>query len=558
MLKNYVGIVLDNKDPKRIGRCKVRVISFFDTLPVEDIPWATPWKDPNGNQFIIPDVGKVVSVHFDSDNIYKPEYIYSESYNVNLERKLQNIDESDYITMRALMFDHKTQIYSNDSEGLVVDHKYNKLNIKEEGINLELKDNFSKVNIGSKTANQQAILGNHFLDWMEEFLNILQSVNGPAFLDSNGAPIVPSPEIYRSILKFISLKNPKFLSHHVNLVDNNSVDTWNGPLSKSQIRVDTSQIGDDWKSTKESLSNNLTKIEDPISKPVFGNTTDPVVSSDGGSLTTVTDESGEFIQTDSNSVPEIIKSENPDVEIILRTMRRKGYQILERPWELNIVGIRKKSQGERYSNSFEDKLYVIYRVDGNQNWQFKNFKISTIPGYYKALEVRIPPKDDKPERIALKPSGYRLKSGESWAGNTPDGKAIDVKLTSVMVSRGGMGILKEAQYKKIYKIGIFNGDESLVVNYDKETRGKQKFYRDSSSGDTIKYTKEGEGSVGMYVHKGFSDPPGSGLNVSNWSEGCQVFSSKSEINDFIKICRVHEQKYGNYFNYTLMLERDLS
>jgi len=539
MARNYVGIVLDNKDPKRIGRCKVRVLSFFDNIPTQDIPWATPWKDPNGNQFIIPDVGKVVSVHFDSDNIYKPEYIYSESYNVNLERKLQNIDESDYITMRALMFDHKTQIYSNDSEGLVVDHKYNKINIKEEGINLELKDNFSKANIGSKTANQQAILGNHFLDWMEEFLIILQSVNGPAFLDSNGAPIVPSPEIYRSILKFISLKNPKFLSHHVNLVDNNSVDTWNGPLSKSQIRVDTSQIGDAWKSTKSTETNTLVKLDQPTPKPVSGNTSDPVINPNG--INDTIDQNG--IPSVTPQDPQIVKSENPDVEIILRTMRRKGYEILERPWEVNIVGIRKKTQGDKYSNSFEDELYIIYKIENEEVWQFKKFKISTMPGYYKALEIKMSNGSE-----LLVPEGYVLKSGESWIGATIDGIAIDVKSTSIIQSRGGLTILKEAQYKSGYKIDQFLDHPALISMSD------QKFYQDSNPGDSIGYTSEGVGSAGLHIHKGFTG----GVQVSNWSEGSQIFSSQSEIDEFIKVCQVHEERYGNSFNYTLMLERDLS
>lgn len=539
--RNYLGIVLENKDPKRIGRCKIRVISVFDTLPTEDIPWATPWKDPNGNQFIVPEIGKVVTVQFDSDNIYKPEYIYSESYNINLERKLENIDESDYITMRALMFDHKTQIYSNDSEGLVFDYKYNKINLKEDSLNLELKDNFSKVNIGSKTANQQSILGNHFLDWMEEFLNILLSKKGPAFLSgSPGGPAVPTVALTDSILKFQALKNPKFLSHHINLVDNNSVDTWKGPLSKGQLRVDISQVGDTWGSTKADLTNNLVKNDPPIPKPISGNTTDPVVSS-GDSLTTVTDKDGEIIQSDTQPT-EIIRVENPDIEVILRTMRRKGYQILDRPWEVNIVGIRKRTQGEKYSNSFEDQLYVIYKIDNDTNWQFKKFKISTMPGYYDALEVK---KSDG--KLSLKPSGYKLRSGEQWGGNTPDGKPIDVKLTSIMKSRGGMGILKEAQYKAIYQIGNFQGAAL-------KARGKQKFYRDDLPGDTIRYNKTGEGSAGMHVHKGFP----SGVKVNNWSEGCQVFSSQSEIDEMIKICRVHSERYGNLFNYTLMLERDLS
>ena len=165
--RTYIGIVEENKDPKKIGRCRVRVIDIFDDIPKDDIPWASPWKDLNGNSFNVPEKGKIVTVVFDSGNIYKPEYIYAEHYNVNLEKKLQSLDDNNYTSMKSLIFDHKTQIYVNDEEGLKLDHKFNNINITKDEININLKDNFGKVNIGTPTSNQQAILGNHFLNWFD-------------------------------------------------------------------------------------------------------------------------------------------------------------------------------------------------------------------------------------------------------------------------------------------------------------------------------------------------------------------------------------------------------
>ncbi len=72
--RTYIGIVEDNQDPKKLGRCRVRVIDIFDDIPADDIPWASPWKDLNGNGFNVPEKGKVLTVIFDSGNIYKPEY----------------------------------------------------------------------------------------------------------------------------------------------------------------------------------------------------------------------------------------------------------------------------------------------------------------------------------------------------------------------------------------------------------------------------------------------------------------------------------------------------
>ena len=93
----FVGFVEDNQDPKKLGRCRVRVMNVFEEIPKEDIPWAKPWKDLNGNQFTVPDVGKVVTVIFDGGNVYKPQYIYAEHYNINLEEKLKQLSGINFI-----------------------------------------------------------------------------------------------------------------------------------------------------------------------------------------------------------------------------------------------------------------------------------------------------------------------------------------------------------------------------------------------------------------------------------------------------------------------------
>lgn len=58
--------------------------------------------------------------------------------------------------MKSIIFDHKTQIYVNDSEGLKIDHKYNNINITETGVDVNLKDNNASVNLGDSGATQQA------------------------------------------------------------------------------------------------------------------------------------------------------------------------------------------------------------------------------------------------------------------------------------------------------------------------------------------------------------------------------------------------------------------
>ena len=36
------GIVVDNNDPKKLGRIKVRIQSAYGDQPVENLPWAWP------------------------------------------------------------------------------------------------------------------------------------------------------------------------------------------------------------------------------------------------------------------------------------------------------------------------------------------------------------------------------------------------------------------------------------------------------------------------------------------------------------------------------------
>jgi len=502
----FVGIVEDNQDPRKLGRVKVRVANIFEEIPTADIPWAFPHKDLNGNQFNIPDVGKVVSVIFDQGNLYEPEYVYADHYNVNLEKKLSSLSDPDYKSMKALMFDHKTQIYSNDGEGLKMDYKLNNINITKDDINVNLKDNFGHVNIGSAHSDQKAILGDHWMEWFDEFVQNLMGSNGGPYMGNLGAPVTPNPALLDVLEKYQTLRDEKFLSHHVNIVDNDSVEKLD--------RVNIPQLGDSWTATD--IPNNSSKEKvDYASKS--GQSTD----TPDGQLTPFVDSSGN-VQTPENISTDITPSTNTDINKIVAGMQKRNYVILTKPYQVNIVGIRRQYEGQRYSNAFKDDLYIFFK-DNSNNWVTYKFKITTMPGFYSAYV-----------------SGGKLKADHT-------GKSPNVKQSSVMLGRGGMGILMEAQYLNIYQIGTHCSAPAM------KTTGPQKFYRDSSPGDIIKYTAKGQGEAGMLIHRGY--PGGSAVN--NWSEGCQVFAREADLMKFFQLCEVHKQKYGNRFHYTLMLEKDL-
>lgn len=373
--KTYLGVVEDNNDPKKIGRCKVRVMDVFDNLPLEDIPWAFPWKDLNGNSANVPDKGKVVVVVFDQGNQNSPEYIYANHYNINLEKKMKSLSEKDYTSMKSLIFDHKTQIYVNDGEGLKIDHKYNNVNITENTIDLNLKDNNRNVNIGDAAASQQAILGNNWLDWFDEFVDNLLGTNAGPFLGNLGAPVIPNPGFISCLLRYKALRDPVFLSHHVNIVDNNKVKTVS--LSK---REDDAIVGDEWTSTKE--ENTITKKVDENFKPVDG----PKKEFDDSSSATKIP-NGTTQSTVPQKPPTSSTKSDPKLDKLIKFLNYKKYTVYGEINVLNIVSMRTKDDGT-VTNKFDDTMYVFYRKD-NGNWEFLEYPVTTVPGFLPQTQEEI-------------------------------------------------------------------------------------------------------------------------------------------------------------------------
>ena len=373
--KTYIGTVEDNNDPKRLGRCKIRVLDVFDEkdkndkyeISTEDLPWAAPWKDANGNNFNIPEKGKVVTVVFEDGNKNNPEYISSDHYNINLEKKLEQLPEADYLSMKALLYDHKTQIYVNDSEGLKIDHKFNNINIKESSINVNLKDNFGRVNIGSANSTQRAILGDNFANWFDGFLNILM---GDPFLGNLLSPVCATPALRAQIELYFSIRDPKILSKNVYIVDNDSVvkqERTDGGAAKGSVTE--GQKGDTWQSTVD--ENTLTTKEPVKFTPVDGPTTQTFEKPAPNAPTA----------SAPMDLAPAVPSHHPDIDVLLEMLRIKKYKVFTKPYEMNIVSIRNQAikSGDKYTDEFVDKLYAFYK-DDKDVWQLKQYTFSTMPG----------------------------------------------------------------------------------------------------------------------------------------------------------------------------------
>lgn len=217
----YVGVVEDNKDPNRKGRIKIRVQTLYHSIPLEDIPYAYPFAGLAGKEFQVPAVGKLVNVLFLSDDLYSPYYIYSENYNVNLQNKLKDLSEEEYTNFIALLFDERTNIFA-DSKELTIDHLYNKMTINNTSINHELKDNTQRLNLGSKGAEQQAVLGTRFFEWMDRFIK--EFMNPNSMIGNQGAPVLKT-KLIKLCQEYqeIQADSKNFISKNVYIVDNDDV-----------------------------------------------------------------------------------------------------------------------------------------------------------------------------------------------------------------------------------------------------------------------------------------------------------------------------------------------
>jgi len=215
----YVGLVEENIDPKKQGRIKVRIMGVFDQIPIEDLPWSSPFNATDGKSFHTPAIGKLVSIVFIKNNIYAPYYIDAENYNVNLRDRLDDMDDENYVNFSALLYDHRTQIYSDDDE-LKIDYYFNNISINTESINFDLKDNNQKINIGDKEkSTQQALFGNHWLEWFDKIVDEL--IKPSTLIGNTGGPIL-RPTIDKLLSEY-KLIRKTFISNNIFLVDNNKV-----------------------------------------------------------------------------------------------------------------------------------------------------------------------------------------------------------------------------------------------------------------------------------------------------------------------------------------------
>lgn len=227
ILKNneFIGIVEDNADPDKKQRVRVRIPYLHGEardIPTDSLPWAQPTRDNNGLTFTVPDKNKIVNVTFPSGNLYYPVYNNAQHLNINLQKKVETYSGDDYTSFISLCYNHNTQIFVDNQKGLFIQHKEQMINIHSGGISLDLEDNSSKLVLGDENSDQEAMLGTRWMEWFDTLMQTLLD----AYIGNNGAPCIANPNLINVFTQYQSLRKT-FLSRHVYVVDNNSVQSNN-------------------------------------------------------------------------------------------------------------------------------------------------------------------------------------------------------------------------------------------------------------------------------------------------------------------------------------------
>jgi hypothetical protein len=192
-------------------------------------------------------------------------------------------------------------------------------------------------------------------------------------------------------------------------------------------------------------------------------------------------------------------------EQVEAAVKSKGYVYFEdvnnKGFDVNIVGIRNSSTGQKVTNAFDDTLTISYKENGE--WKFHSWPATTDPGKKGVLEYH----------------------------NT-----------------AGVARLVEGQYRGSHTIRLHQG------KYEALGQAKNvKVYRDANKDLNYDENKIQEGLFGINIHKAGADS----TYVENWSEGCTVFKRSADFEEFMKICRKSRDIHGNSFTYTVIKSSDI-
>lgn len=120
----YIGLVVDNDDPKKLGRLKVSVPSVYGNIKTEDLPWSEPcfpYGHTDKGIFFIPELNSLVSVMFVNGSPYKPLWLGS------IFRENENVVPSEakdvYPSRKIIKTNTGYLMFDDDSQYIELKHR---------------------------------------------------------------------------------------------------------------------------------------------------------------------------------------------------------------------------------------------------------------------------------------------------------------------------------------------------------------------------------------------------------------------------------------------------
>ena len=190
-------------------------------------------------------------------------------------------------------------------------------------------------------------------------------------------------------------------------------------------------------------------------------------------------------------------------EQIKNAVKSKGYVWFEgnKDFDVNIVGVRNSTTGDKVTNVFDDLLTLSYKENGV--WKYFEWSCTTDPGKKGVMEFH---------------------------------------------NQNGVARLVPGQYRGSHTIGLHQGKYEAL-----KQQKPVKVFRDKNKDMQYDENLIQEGVFGINIHKAGADS----TYVENWSEGCQVFKKSSEFDEFMKIMNKSATIHGKSFTYTLIKSSDI-
>lgn len=188
---------------------------------------------------------------------------------------------------------------------------------------------------------------------------------------------------------------------------------------------------------------------------------------------------------------------------IILQAKSQGYFFDDRPYKLNIIGVRNP-----YNTSplrFEDEIAYFY-YDENGNLVGNVSKATTSPSVY-------------------------------FLQNPINSK--------------GSGILKQGQYEDAYSIGLHRGLYEALVQSKPVT-----VIRDADRNSIINLLAPTQtGLFGINIHRATANKNDSNI-IGTDSAGCQTFKDINDFDEMMRLARKSRDLYGNKFTYTLIDQKN--